>query len=103
MLTAPIGRHISTLISETALLASFLAYRMWLHAEDDSNKNSVTTRSSTRVDHHNAMRISVTGVICGLLSGFFGVGGGFIIVPILSLYTGLKTHQAIAVSAKRPF
>lgn len=36
--------------------------------------------------------------VTGLLSGLFGVGGGFIIVPILMMLTGLKIEQAVATS-----
>jgi uncharacterized membrane protein YfcA len=35
--------------------------------------------------------LSMMGVITGLTSGFFGVGGGIILVPLLSLYT--SNHQ----------
>jgi len=35
--------------------------------------------------------VSALGTITGILSGAFGVGGGFIMVPVLSAYTG--DHQ----------
>ena len=38
------------------------------------------------------------GTIVGILSGMFGVGGGFIIVPALVLFGGLKIHTAVATS-----
>lgn len=34
------------------------------------------------------------GVVGGLLSGFFGVGGNFVLVPLLGLALGLNQHQA---------
>lgn len=39
-----------------------------------------------------------TGLLIGLLSGLLGVGGGFILVPILSSYFLLPQHKAHAVS-----
>lgn len=39
-----------------------------------------------------------TGAAVGLLTGLFGVGGGFIIVPALSLLLGLEAQQAVATS-----
>jgi uncharacterized membrane protein YfcA len=34
----------------------------------------------------------------GLASGFLGIGGGLVVVPILSLYVGLPLHLAVATS-----
>lgn len=38
------------------------------------------------------------GLATGVLTGFLGVGGGFLIVPALSLWAGLALHQAIGTS-----
>ena len=38
------------------------------------------------------------GVGVGLLTGFFGVGGGFLIVPALTILLGLSLRRAIATS-----
>jgi uncharacterized membrane protein YfcA len=35
-----------------------------------------------------------TGAAGGLLSGFFGVGGGFVMIPLLSLLFGFDQHRA---------
>lgn len=34
------------------------------------------------------------GLIAGALSGFFGIGGGVFLVPVLVLLFGLSQHQA---------
>ena len=34
------------------------------------------------------------GVIAGVMSGFLGIGGGIILVPVLGLLFGLSQHQA---------
>jgi uncharacterized membrane protein YfcA len=34
----------------------------------------------------------------GLLTGFFGVGGGFVIVPVLTLWLGAGFRRAVATS-----
>ncbi|MDR0499384.1 MAG: TSUP family transporter [Holophagales bacterium] len=36
----------------------------------------------------------LAGYAGGLLSGLFGVGGGFVMVPLLSLLLGLDQHRA---------
>lgn len=38
------------------------------------------------------------GAAVGLLTGLFGVGGGFVIVPALTLLLGLEAQQAVATS-----
>jgi len=40
----------------------------------------------------------IVGVIVGVMSGFFGVGGGFLIVPALMLITEMGIHRAVATS-----
>jgi len=40
----------------------------------------------------------VAGLATGVLSGLFGVGGGFVIVPALVLVTGMGVHRAVATS-----
>lgn len=38
------------------------------------------------------------GVVAGLLSGLLGVGGGFVLVPLLVLWTGFGQYQANGTS-----
>ena len=40
----------------------------------------------------------VAGAGVGFLTGFFGVGGGFLIVPLLTLWLGLSFRRAVATS-----
>ncbi len=42
--------------------------------------------------------LAVSGLVTGLLSGLFGVGGGFLIVPALMLVIELGIHRAVAAS-----
>lgn len=38
------------------------------------------------------------GAVSGLLTGLLGVGGGFVIVPLLQRFTNLKMHSIVATS-----
>ena len=38
------------------------------------------------------------GVIAGILSGMFGIGGGLVIVPALMFLLGMKEYEAIGTS-----
>ena len=44
------------------------------------------------------LKMLVVGLTVGILTGFFGVGGGFLIVPALVLLGKFPTHQAIGTS-----
>lgn len=45
-----------------------------------------------------ALALVAAGFATGMLSGLFGVGGGFLIVPALVLVTRMGVHRAVAVS-----
>jgi uncharacterized membrane protein YfcA len=51
-----------------------------------------------RIDSAIAVRLIGGGLAVGLLSGFFGIGGGFLIVPAIALGSGMATLNAIASS-----
>jgi len=42
---------------------------------------------------------TLTGIIAGFLSGLLGLGGGFILVPMLLLIFNLPMHRAVATSS----
>ena len=44
------------------------------------------------------VRVVAAGTVVGLLTGFFGVGGGFVIVPALVLALGFTMPEAIGTS-----
>jgi uncharacterized protein len=45
-----------------------------------------------------AGRLVVIGLVAGLMSAVFGVGGGIVIVPLLLLACAFPAHQAAATS-----
>lgn len=56
-------------------------------------KQKVATNIPTHVG-----RLSVYGLIIGVVSGFLGVGGGFLMTPALALWAGLDMKRAVATS-----
>jgi uncharacterized membrane protein YfcA len=46
----------------------------------------------------NIPRCAGVGVVLGVLTGFLGVGGGFLIVPALVLFAGLDMKRAVPTS-----
>src|SRR5262249_14700960 len=45
-----------------------------------------------------ALRLIGSGLLVGFLSGFFGIGGGFLIVPAIMLGSGMATLNAVGSS-----
>jgi uncharacterized protein len=51
-----------------------------------------------RLREVSARRLVAVGLATGLLTGVLGAGGGFIIVPALTLFAGLALREAVATS-----
>jgi uncharacterized membrane protein YfcA len=51
-----------------------------------------------RINRAIAVRLLGIGLLVGLLSGFFGIGGGFLIVPGIMLGSGMATLNAVGSS-----
>ena len=51
-----------------------------------------------RINPAIAVRLVGAGLLVGFLSGFFGIGGGFLIVPAIMLGSGMATLNAVGSS-----
>lgn len=121
MLGAPVGAWLSGLISETVLLALFamlmlvVALRMWSKASETAIAGLPVACSAEAADVDGpacrrdingnllltsrcAWLLAAVGMVTGVLSGLFGVGGGFVIVPALVLFSGMAIHYAVGTS-----
>jgi uncharacterized membrane protein YfcA len=54
--------------------------------------------SAVRLSRENLLQLVLLGGGTGVLSGFFGIGGGFLIVPALIVATGMPMLNAIGSS-----
>lgn len=82
----------SSILIALALLMLAAAYGM-LRGKRDSHAAGVGARGRT-----SWLRIIPAGIGVGVLTGFFGVGGGFVIVPALVLLLGLEMPAAVGTS-----
>lgn len=120
MVGAPFGAYLSKLVPEQVLLVLFaflmlvVAFRMWSKAKIPTVVNGVCVTENARGrdrracqrDEDGKLRLTskcvrllvVVGLMTGVLSGMFGVGGGFVIVPALVLFSGMAIHQAVGTS-----
>jgi uncharacterized membrane protein YfcA len=123
MAGAPVGSWIEGRVPEGLLLNLFaglmvlVATRMWLQASRRPEEARVLRADvgpsptdergpACRRDPAGKLRLTsrcfvvlmLAGLMAGILSGLFGVGGGFVIVPALVLVTGMGIHRAVATS-----
>lgn len=121
MFGAPVGSWLSGLIPETVLLALFailmlvVALRMWSKASEPAIAGLpiACSTGAAEVDGPACRRdingtllltsrcawlLAAVGIATGVLSGLFGVGGGFVIVPALVLFSGMAIHHAVGTS-----
>jgi hypothetical protein len=120
-LFAPPGRLLAGqlppdwLLAGFALLSTIIAIRMfWQSFQDSEMAKVVRAASGSGTLDPLLCRFSDSGhfdwrlrcmaglagggVITGLLSGLFGVGGGFLIVPFLNQLNGVSMRHAVATS-----
>lgn len=55
--------------------------------------------SPGRVEHATAPLLAICGVATGLAGGLLGLGGGFLLVPLLQLLCNMRLKNAIATSS----
>lgn len=105
-----LGTRLNRLVDENVLLLSFAALmlvaavgmllRTHSHDNDDdrdeigSGQDSPTTASGAK----KVLRLVAAGLVVGFLTGFLGVGGGFVIVPVLVLALGMPMPVAVGTS-----
>lgn len=86
------------------LIAAFGMWRRVKNSAESTPLGSVgaaaaqITASSFRIEPMTIVNVVVSGTIVGLLTGFFGVGGGFVIVPALILALGFTMPEAVGTS-----
>ena len=90
-------------VSGTALLVAFAlimlaaAVATWRTADDDGPADGTWERAGA-CPPLRLPRDLVAGVLVGLLTGFFGVGGGFLIVPTLAIALAFTMRTAVGTS-----
>lgn len=74
------------------------AVMMWRRARPGSTHVATTGSAVITVDAGTVVKVLVAGSVVGMLTGFFGVGGGFVIVPMLVLALGFSMPEAVGTS-----
>ncbi len=101
MIGAALGAEIGKAIDGQRLLALFglvmiaVGFAMLRAPEKEGNPDVRLTQASAA---YLSPRLLSIGFGVGLLAGFFGIGGGFLIVPGLMLATGMPLANAVGTS-----
>ncbi len=118
LLTAPLGLMLgarvpdvlfTTLFAAAALLVGTLMWRQAASAKAAVVRSAAGTGEGAavcRLGGEGRLRLTppcmlvlvCAGAVTGLLTGVLGVGGGFVIVPVLMAVTQLGIHRAVATS-----
>ena len=121
VISAPVGQWLAQRLPENALLIGFnllaliIAARMYISAVRSPEDAKVTRANPgdytlegplCRLSPSGQFQLrprcmaglALGGLLVGLLSGLFGVGGGFLIVPLLLFLSRIGMAQAVATS-----
>ena len=121
-LTAPFGKWLGMqtpelwLLTGFNLLAMIIAVRMWISAARTPERARVVRAGNFSAEPSPGLLCNLSktgqfelrprcvsglvlgGILVGLLSGLFGVGGGFLIVPLLLALSPISMAQAVSTS-----
>lgn len=87
----------STLLGAFALIMLAAAAAMWRKAGDEEPADG-TWEGGGACPPLRLPRDLLAGVLVGFLTGFFGVGGGFLIVPTLAIALAFTMRTAVGTS-----
>lgn len=106
MVTARFGAHATAMLSGPALkkalgvfmicVAPLVPAKTYLMSQED--EDSVEGVKQKRPLSHRLLVPAVIGSCSGFLAGLFGVGGGAIVVPALTIATDMNHYQALGTS-----
>jgi uncharacterized membrane protein YfcA len=91
------GSSVSKLVDGQRLLMMF-ALLMFVVGASMLRRRKSAGDEGVHLSRENLPKLLALGFLAGLLAGFFGIGGGFLIVPGLMLATGMPILNAIGSS-----
>lgn len=94
---ALLGSTLGKLMDGQRLLALFAVLMMVVGALMLKDRGRIGD-AGVKLSRENLPKLLGLGLAAGTLSGFFGIGGGFLIVPSLMLATGMPMLNAIGSS-----
>jgi uncharacterized membrane protein YfcA len=91
LLAAYAGGRVAALVPTGVLIAAFALMML-------GSAWRMMAGTTTAPARPSATALAIAAVLVGVVSGMVGAGGGFLIVPALTLYGGVSMHRAVATS-----
>lgn len=104
MMFAPFGAYVNSKLDPKAVLYIFailmflISYTMWRRSKMKGPRKTFDEIYLNREHKKQILRVLASGCGSGFLTGLLGVGGGFLIVPSLNIFTRLEMKRAIGSS-----
>jgi uncharacterized membrane protein YfcA len=98
------GTALNRLVGQNVLLLAFAvlmlvaAVGMLIQPPNSSDDDGQAAGERDRGQRRLWLRLTAAGLLIGALTGFFGVGGGFVIVPVLVVALSFPVASAVATS-----
>jgi uncharacterized membrane protein YfcA len=97
LLGAFFGARLTSLVSDTVLMSAFAALMLAAGAAM-LRRSAPEGPEGGRPQRPHVVKLLLIGLLIGGLTGFLGVGGGFLIVPALMLLAGLPMRLCTGTS-----
>lgn len=98
MIVSPLVLKTAHLVSEKVHLVLFAFLMLFVSANMAFPLIKTLPLEKQSLQPKSPVRIGLAGATIGALSGFFGVGSGFMIVPFLTLVFSIPYRQAVGTS-----
>jgi uncharacterized membrane protein YfcA len=95
---ALVGSVANAAVSAEVLILAFVPVMLAAATATWRRAREVTTEDAGDCPHVSVRQVVGVAAGVGVLTGFFGVGGGFLIVPVLTLSLGFSFRRAVATS-----
>ncbi|WP_019504007.1 sulfite exporter TauE/SafE family protein [Pleurocapsa sp. PCC 7319] len=98
MLSVGIGVAIANQISENHLLYGFAGLQLVAIYLINLRRNLARAHSATTTQSVSLPKVTSIGLLAGILSGLFGVGGGIVMVPLQRTFLGESIKASVRAS-----
>jgi hypothetical protein len=80
------------------LLFLFMAFRMGLEVYRERQEKAPPSRIFRNPVPRQTLKLLLLGLLTGTMAGVFGIGGGFIMVPVLIWHFGAQPYSAVGTT-----
>lgn len=100
------GSFVGVLLAQTlsvdlfygAFASMLITLGLFLLWKNRGEEQAATLETSVQMTSQRKVSLILVGILMGIVSTFFGIGGGWLMVPILIYIYGLAPHRATATS-----